>query len=147
MLPQEIINYWVVYWGPVFEDLFCILLSIESLLSNKQTFPWSRGVYVAPVKPSPYWVCFVLSESIDRPAWLAICMWNQFKSSQLHSLVLTRISFNDFPLQCDNRDGFEYYTTMQLHHNIRSRFFLLFLSSREWLLANLATAITWGSLI
>ena len=58
----------------------------------------------------------------------------EFKSSQLHSLVLTRISFNDFLLQCDNRDGFEYYTTMQLHHKIiiiRSRFFLLFLSSRE----------------
>ena len=128
-----------MYWGPVFEDLFCILLSIKSLLSNKQTFPWRREGGVCSTCQT---ISLLGLLHLVRERWQASPFACEFKSSQLHSLVLTRISFNDFLLQCDNRDGFEYYTTMQLHHNIRSRFFLLFLSSREWLLANLATAIT-----
>lgn len=45
-------------------------------------------------------------------------------ASDFESLFfLTRISFNDIPLPRDNRNGFEYYTTKQLHYTIRSGFF------------------------
>ena len=77
------------------------------------------GCVYAPVASLPCKICSVLLKSVDRPAWLTTA--NSF--SELNP---DQIIFLWLPLYCDNRDGFEYYTTRQLQYTIRSGFFFTY---------------------
>ena len=102
------------------------------------------GCVYAPVASLPCKICSVLLKSVDRPAWLTTA--NSF--SELNP---DQIIFLWLPLYCDNRDGFEYYTTRQLQYTIRSGFFLRILScwkrkslSVKWMLmVGLLFIINW----
>lgn len=102
------------------------------------------GCVYAPVASLPYKICSVLLKSVERPAWLTTA--NSF--SELNP---DQIIFLWLPLYCNNRDGFEYYTTRQLQYTIRSGFFLRILScwkrkslSVKWMLmVGLLFIINW----